>query len=62
MRVGDNPDYDPSVTDPYDNRHSRYTYIDIPYTGTSGPIMAVYDSNDTMIYCSAYYNGGNLYN
>ena len=62
MRVGDNPDYDPSVTDPYDNRYSRYTYIDIPYTGTSGPIMAVYDSNDTMIYCSAYYNGDNLYN
>ena len=62
MRVGDNPDYDPSVTDPYDNRYSRYAYIDIPYTGTSGPIMAVYDSNDTMIYCSAYYNGDNLYN
>ena len=62
MRVGDNPDYDPSVTDPYDNRYSRYVYNNIPYTGTSGPIMAVYDSNDTMIYCSAYYNGGNLYN
>lgn len=62
MRVGDNPDYDPSITDPYDNRYSRYKYIDIPYTGTSGPIMAVYDSNDTMIYCSAYYNGDNLYN
>ena len=62
MRVGDNPDYDPSVTDPYDNRYSRYAYINIPYTGTSGPIMAVYDSNDTMIYCSAYYNGDNLYN
>ena len=63
MRVGDNPDYDPSVTDPYDNRYSRYIYNSIPYTGTSGgPIMAVYDSNDTMIYCSAYYSGGNLYN
>lgn len=62
MRVGDNPDYDPSVTDPYDNRYGRYAYINIPYTGTSGPIMAVYDSNDTMIYCSAYYNGDNLYN
>ena len=62
MRVGDNPDYDPSVTDPYDNRYSRYVYNNIPYTGTSGPIMAVYDSNDTMIYCSAYYSGGNLYN
>lgn len=62
MRVGDNPDYDPSVTDPYNNRYSRYVYNSIPYTGTSGPIMAVYDSNDTMIYCSAYYNGGNLYN
>ena len=62
MRIGDNPVYDPSVTDPYDSRYSRYVYNSIPYTGTSGPIMAVYDSNDTMIYCSAYYNGGNLYN
>ena len=62
MRVGDNPDYDPSVTDPYNNRYSRYVYNSIPYTGTSGPIMAVYDSNDTMIYCSAYYSSGNLYN
>ena len=62
MRVGDNPDYDPSITDPYDNRYNRYVYNNIPYTGTSGPIMAVYDSNDTMIYCSAYYSGGNLYN
>ena len=62
MRVGDNPDYDPSVTDPYDNRYSQYVYNSIPYTGTSGPIMAVYDSNDTMIYCSAYYSGSHLYN
>ena len=62
MRVGDNPYYDPSVTDPYDNRYSRYVYNSIPYTGTSGPIMAVYDSNDTMVYCSAYYSSGNLYN
>lgn len=39
-------------------------YSNIPYTGNEGPIMAIYDSNNTMIYCSAYYvnNGTYLYN
>lgn len=45
-----------------------YTYVDetgvtrnmaIPYMSRTNTIIAVYDSNNTMIYCSAYkYNGG----
>lgn len=40
------------------------TYSSIPYTGNEGPIMAIYDSNNAMVYCSAYYinNGAYLYN
>lgn len=62
MRTGINKNYDPNITDPYDSRYYRYNYVNIPYTGNNGPIMAVYDSSDKMIYCSAYYNGSNLYN
>ena len=57
-RTGINPDYDPS-----NPNSSQYKYNSIPYTGGNGPIMALYDSNDTMIYCSAYYQpNGTLYN
>lgn len=47
-------------TDSYGNS----TYSNIPYTGNEGPIMAIYDSNNVMVYCSAYYtnNGAYLYN
>lgn len=63
MRTGVNPDYDPSITDPYDNRSKKYTYTNIPYSGANGPIMAVYDSNDKMIHCTGYRNSaGNIYN
>lgn len=62
MRTGINEYYDPSITDPSDSRHYRYNYGNIPFTGNNGPIMAVYNSSDRMIYCSAYYNGSNLYN
>ena len=54
MRTGINEYYDPSITDPYDSRHYRYIYGNIPFTGNNGPIMAVYNSSDRMIYCSAY--------
>lgn len=62
MRTGDNPDYDSTITDPYDYRYGKYKYIDIPYTGVNGPIMAVYDSDGTMVYCSAYKSGSTIYN
>lgn len=38
-------------TDSYGNS----TYSNIPYTRDEGPIMAIYDSNNIMVYCSAYY-------
>ena len=57
-RTGINPSYDPS-----NPNSSQYNYSAIPYTGAYGPIMALYDSNDTMIYCSAYDQAnGTLYN
>lgn len=62
MVTGVNPYYDPSITDKSDNRSSRYLYRSIPYTGNNGPIMAVYDDSNNMIYCSAYYLNGTLYN
>ena len=62
MRCGENPYYDEKIEDTTDNRYSKYAYRVIPYGGTNGPIMAIYDSNGKMVYCSAYYKNNKLYN
>lgn|GEM_PF-5175312 len=55
-RTGRNPNYDPDSSG-----SSEYNYYNIPYTGADGPIIGIYNG-DTLIYCSAYYQGTTLIN
>ena len=56
--------YDTFTTTLYINLKykSSDTYNYIPSISQSQTIIAVYDSNGTMIYCTAYYNGTSLQN
>lgn len=55
-RTGRNANYDPNSSG-----SSEYNYSNIPYTANNGPIIGIYNG-DTLIYCSAYYQGTTLTN